>query len=190
MTVLVTVYKNNQFSEMNPLENKIFLCKTGCFNSPSYLAWCTGIVLLHSIVLLWYKSFTLRWGWLGVAKVSCILCHQGVQLILAYIWVRPAIFVAGKDREGMFFVEPACSRVLLVAGCYIGVCFSVSLSKFDIYVKVSILINYKTKQPSNLAWKSRWPPDFVTEASTFRFFCPFFHPSVNIYVEFRHLHQS
>ena len=25
------------------------------------------------------------------------------------------------------------------------------MSKFDIYVKVSILINYKTKQPSNLA---------------------------------------
>ena len=48
--------------------------------------------------------------------------------------------------------------------CNIGVCFSVLLSicpsvclstfmsKFDIYVKVSILINYKTKQPSNLAW--------------------------------------
>ena len=49
---------------------------------------------------------------------------------------------------------------LLVAGCDIGVRFSVSpsvrlstfMSKFDIYVKVSILINYKTKQPSNLAW--------------------------------------
>ena len=47
---------------------------------------------------------------------------------------------------------------LLVAGCDIGVRFSVRLSvrlstfmsKFDIYVKVSILINYKTKQPSNL----------------------------------------
>ena len=53
---------------------------------------------------------------------------------------------------------------LLVAGCDIGVRFSVRLSvrqsvrlstfmsTFDIYVKVSILINYKTKQPSNLAW--------------------------------------
>ena len=44
---------------------------------------------------------------------------------------------------------------LLVAGCDIGVHLSVRLStfmsKFDIYVKVSILINYKTKQPSNLA---------------------------------------
>ena len=26
------------------------------------------------------------------------------------------------------------------------------MSKFDIYVKVSILINYNTKQPSNFAW--------------------------------------
>ena len=28
------------------------------------------------------------------------------------------------------------------------------MSKFDIYVKVSILINYKTKQPSNLVWNT------------------------------------
>ena len=53
--------------------------------------------------------------------------------------------------------------ILLVAGCDIGVRFSVRpsvrpsvrlstfMSTFDIYVKVSILINYKTKQPSNLA---------------------------------------
>ena len=35
------------------------------------------------------------WGWSGGAKVSCILCHRGVQLILAYSWARPAILVAG-----------------------------------------------------------------------------------------------
>ena len=35
-------------------------------------------------------------GWSGGAKVSCILCHRGVQLILAYSWARPAILVAGK----------------------------------------------------------------------------------------------
>ena len=34
-------------------------------------------------------------GWLGDANVLCILCHWCVQLILAYIWVRPAILVAG-----------------------------------------------------------------------------------------------
>ena len=38
----------------------------------------------------------------GGAKVSCILCHRGVQLILAYSWARPAILVAGKGRGGMF----------------------------------------------------------------------------------------
>ena len=40
--------------------------------------------------------------WSGGAKVSCILCHRGVQLILAYSWARPAILVAGKGREVMF----------------------------------------------------------------------------------------
>ena len=38
----------------------------------------------------------------GGAKVSCIFCHRGVQLILAYSWARPAILVAGKGREVMF----------------------------------------------------------------------------------------
>ena len=37
-----------------------------------------------------------------VAKVSCILCHRDIQLILAYSWARPAILVAGKSREVMF----------------------------------------------------------------------------------------
>ena len=41
------------------------------------------------------------WGWSGGWKVSCILCHRGVQLILAYGWARPAILVAGKGRGGM-----------------------------------------------------------------------------------------
>ena len=34
-----------------------------------------------------------KWGWSGGAKGSCILCHQSVQLILAYSWARPAILV-------------------------------------------------------------------------------------------------
>ena len=41
-------------------------------------------------------------GWSGGAKVSCILRHRGVQLILAYSWARPAILVAGKGRWGIF----------------------------------------------------------------------------------------
>ena len=35
-----------------------------------------------------------------MAMVLCILCHWGVQLILAYSWARPAILVAGKVRGG------------------------------------------------------------------------------------------
>ena len=42
--------------------------------------------------------------------VSCILRHRGVQLILAYSWVRPAILVAGKGRRGMFLLSPAFSK--------------------------------------------------------------------------------
>ena len=41
-------------------------------------------------------------GWSGGVKVLCILHHRGVQLILAYIWARPAILVVGKGRGGMF----------------------------------------------------------------------------------------
>ena len=40
-------------------------------------------------------------GWLGVAKVSGILCHRSIQLKLASSWARPAILVAGKGRGGM-----------------------------------------------------------------------------------------
>ena len=50
-----------------------------------------------------HQSFSLMpRGWSGVAMVSCILHHRGVQLKLAYSWARPAILVAGKGRGGMF----------------------------------------------------------------------------------------
>ena len=42
------------------------------------------------------------WGWLGEAKVSCILHHRCVHLILAYSWARPAALIAGKGRGRMF----------------------------------------------------------------------------------------
>ena len=38
-----------------------------------------------------------------MAKVSGILCHWGLQLLLAYSWARSAILVAGKGRRGMFY---------------------------------------------------------------------------------------
>ena len=41
-------------------------------------------------------------GWLGEAKVSCILRYRGVQMIFAYSWAKSAILAAGKGRGGMF----------------------------------------------------------------------------------------
>ena len=62
-------------------------------------------------------------GWSGVAKVSCILRHRGVQLILANSLARPAILVAGKGRGGgdvlfllflfLFLPYPSLSSPLL-----------------------------------------------------------------------------
>ena len=53
----------------------------------------------------------------------------------------------------LIFIAPACSRMRHRCPLFhSSVRLSTFMSKFDIYVKVSILINYKTKQPSNLAW--------------------------------------
>ena len=43
-------------------------------------------------------------------------------------------------------------RPLFLSSVCQSVHLSAFMSKFDIDVKVNILINYKTKQPSNLAW--------------------------------------
>ena len=69
-----------------------------------------------------------------------------------------------EESEGYnyFFViiAPACSRVRyrrpifcpsVHPSVHTSVRLSTFMSTFDIYVKVSILINYKTKQPSNFA---------------------------------------
>ena len=53
----------------------------------------------------------------------------------------------------LLVISPACSRVRYRRpSVRPSVRLSTFMSTFDIYVKVSILINYKTKQPSNLAW--------------------------------------
>ena len=38
-----------------------------------------------------------------MARVSCILRHWGVQLILAYSWARLAVLVAGKGKGECFY---------------------------------------------------------------------------------------
>ena len=87
---------------------------------------------------------------LGGAKVSCIFCHWGVQLILAYSWARPAILVAGKGRELMFlfllFLHfHSCSSFFPVPlfhlFCYLFCLFSLSLgddTKWPTRVDVSL----------------------------------------------------
>ena len=77
------------------------------------------------------------------------------------IYVKVSILINFKTKQQS---DLAWNISLTSWLCDIGIRFSVRLSvclsvrlstfmsKFDIYVKVSILINYKTKQPSNLAW--------------------------------------
>ena len=60
-----------------------------------------GLVKTEKMSVLNYVSQVFG-GWSGGAKVSCILCHRSVQLILAYSWARPAIVEVGKGRGGMF----------------------------------------------------------------------------------------
>ena len=46
--------------------------------------------------------------------MSCILCHQGIQLILASSLARPAFLSAGKGSGGMFLLYPRHTK-------YVGV---------------------------------------------------------------------
>ena len=62
----------------------------------------------------------------------------------------------------------------------LSVRLSTFMSKFDIYVKVSILINYKTKQPSNLAWNISLISRLCDIGAAFPFVCPFVHLSVYV----------
>ena len=46
---------------------------------------------------------------LGEAKVSCVLHHWGVKLILAYNWARPTVLAADKGRGGNAFISSVSS---------------------------------------------------------------------------------
>ena len=82
--------------------------------------------------MLWYYAR----GRSGGAKVLCILCHRGVQLILAYSWARPAILVAGKGRGGMFlfllFLHfHSCSSIFLFLSFISSTVSSITLLPFS-----------------------------------------------------------
>ena len=86
-------------------------------------------------------------------------------LLSAELAERMVMFKVVSNRSGAvkkcFIIAPACSRVRYRRPIFRpsvrpsvrppSVRLSTFMSTFDIYVKVSILINYKTKQPSNLA---------------------------------------
>ena len=84
------------------------------------------------------------WGWLGGAKVSCISRHQGVQLILAYSWARPAILVAGKIRGGMFLF-------------LLFVHFHSSSSFFPVPLMTSLLLSLLSLFSLSLGDDTKWP---------------------------------
>ena len=80
------------------------------------------------------------------------------------IYVKVSILINYKTKQpsNLAWNISLTSRLCDI-GAHLSICLSVRLSvcmslnssvmsKFDIYVKVSILINYKTKQPSNLVW--------------------------------------
>ena len=82
-------------------------CATKCANCGSLLDVDLTVSVLQSTYLLYihFLSDMCKGGGGGgsdVAKMSYILRHRGVQLILAYSWTRPAILVAGKDRGECF----------------------------------------------------------------------------------------
>ena len=67
------------------------------------LCFCTRLCLSAGLPEPFLDAYVISTkGWLGVAKVSCILRHWGFQLILAYSLARPAILVVGKGRKGIF----------------------------------------------------------------------------------------
>ena len=59
---------------------------------------------LYNWVGVWVEGggWGAGWWWSGVAKMSCILHHRGVQLILAYSCTRLAILVASNGKGECF----------------------------------------------------------------------------------------
>ena len=117
-------------------------------------------VSLPYLISWWNLAFfyvpLLPWGWLVEAKVSCILQHRGIQLILAYSWARPVISAAVKGREEMFFISSVSSLSFIFLSplsvplfhllCYLFSLFSLSLGDNKRPSRVDVSLNTNTNQ--------------------------------------------
>ena len=103
--------KFRQFStELTALDTSVFWFVDNNFSKYHWIFTKFGTCMCIDIMKIWFQianqqilsTFDRVCGWSGVVKVSCILRHRGIQLILAYSWTKPAILVAGKGIGGMF----------------------------------------------------------------------------------------
>ena len=86
-------------------------------------------------------------GWSGGAKVSYILHHLGVQLILACSWAVPAILVAGKGRGRIFFISSVSSVLFLLLFLP---CSSLSSPLLSLLSLFSLSLGDDTKWPTRV----------------------------------------
>ena len=77
-------------------------------------------------------------------------------------------------------------HLLFCSSVRLSVHLSTFMSRFDIYVKVSILINYKTKQQSNLAWNISLTSQLCDIGACFSI-CLSVHPAICLSVNNQYL---
>ena len=100
-----------------------------------FLFFYWNMRLRYSLEPSWRCAFNECRGWLDGAKVSCIVRHRCMQLILAYNLARPAILVAGKGRGEiliflLFLHFHSCSSFFPVPPIHIVFCHFYVFSPF------------------------------------------------------------